>query len=141
MYSKICLKHWSSLLVSGAPIMSAIFNLKPLPSVVWLVWLLPNSVNRVRPLQFPKSQNSRHLGTNTLYKLSFCFRNTLSQPPQSHRSGSFYRRYCMLALLLVLGVTVLLLILSRLGRYSTENDPNLDPKNNPNLRVHEQHSM
>lgn len=64
----------------------------------------------------------------------FC-RNALGAQPRSRTGGSIYKRYCMLAILLVLGVVVLLLMMSRLGRYSTEDDPSFDPMQNPNIRV------
>jgi hypothetical protein len=48
---------------------------------------------------------------------------------------SIYKKYCMLGIILVLGIIVLMLIMSRLGRYTTENDPNFDIRNNPNIHV------
>ncbi|KAF5297077.1 hypothetical protein FQA39_LY02657 [Lamprigera yunnana] len=63
------------------------------------------------------------------------WKNALSVQPRGRVGGSVYKRYCMLTILLVLGVVVLLLMLNRLGRYNTEDDPSLDPKNNPNIRV------
>ncbi|KAF2892936.1 hypothetical protein ILUMI_13230 [Ignelater luminosus] len=63
------------------------------------------------------------------------WKNALGAQPRSRTGGSIYKRYCMLAILLVLGVVVLLLMMSRLGRYSTEDDPSFDPMQNPNIRV------
>ncbi|KAK4884481.1 hypothetical protein RN001_000752 [Aquatica leii] len=71
------------------------------------------------------------------------WKNALGSQPRSRTGGSIYKRYCMLAILMVLGVIVMLLIMNRLGRYSTDDDPSLDPMQNPNIRVQpiNQHSM
>ncbi|XP_018333415.1 zinc finger protein-like 1 homolog [Agrilus planipennis] len=63
------------------------------------------------------------------------WKNMATTHPLSRSGGSIYKRYCMLAILLVLGITVILLIMSRLGRYTTENDPNFDPLHNSQIRV------
>lgn len=64
------------------------------------------------------------------------FRNAWGVPPQTRRSASsIYKRYCMLGILLVLGVVVFFLIMSRLGRYVTEDDPSYDPVHNPMVHV------
>ncbi|KAH1007894.1 hypothetical protein HUJ04_005072 [Dendroctonus ponderosae] len=52
---------------------------------------------------------------------------------RGHRSKS--RRYCMLGTLVFLAVLVFFLLMSRLGRYSTENDPNFEEINNPFVNV------
>lgn len=50
---------------------------------------------------------------------------------------SIYRRYCMLVTLMIFGVIVFLFLMSKLGRYSTENDPNFDIGNNQFVNVHD----
>ncbi|KAF4532259.1 hypothetical protein B566_EDAN004346 [Ephemera danica] len=49
--------------------------------------------------------------------------------------GGLYRRYVMLAVLLVFALMTLIMIFSWLGRMATENDPNLDINQNPMLHV------
>ncbi|KAJ8949230.1 hypothetical protein NQ318_022742 [Aromia moschata] len=50
---------------------------------------------------------------------------------------SIYRKYCMLVTLIIFGVIFFLIIMSKLGRYSTENDPNFDIGNNQFVNVHD----
>jgi len=49
--------------------------------------------------------------------------------------GSIYKRYVMLGVLFLLGFLTVIVIFSWLGRMATENDPNLDPNQNPMLHV------
>lgn len=63
------------------------------------------------------------------------FRNARGAPPQTRSASSIYKRYCMLGILLVLGVVVFFLIMSSLGRYVTEDDPSYDPAHNPLVHV------
>lgn len=63
------------------------------------------------------------------------WKNALGVPLRNRNSGSIYKKYCMLAIVLVLGIVGMLLILNRLGRYNTEDDPSFDPHHNPQIRV------
>ncbi|KAJ8965455.1 hypothetical protein NQ317_000434 [Molorchus minor] len=56
---------------------------------------------------------------------------------RAKRGKSIYRKYCMLVTLIVIGVTLLLYLMSKLGRYSTENDPSLDMGSNQFVNVHD----
>lgn len=69
------------------------------------------------------------------YIVFIFFRITWGAPSKVRGGKSLYKKYCMLGIILVLGVVVFMLIMSRLGRYSTENDPNFDIRNNPNVHV------
>ncbi|KAJ8926010.1 hypothetical protein NQ315_009865 [Exocentrus adspersus] len=48
-----------------------------------------------------------------------------------------YRRYCLFVAVMIFGVVLFLFIMSKLGRYSTENDPNFDIGNNQFVKVHD----
>ncbi|KAG8231155.1 hypothetical protein J437_LFUL011824 [Ladona fulva] len=64
------------------------------------------------------------------------WKNISRQPSRSHRGGGhLYRRYWMAALLVAIGLLTLVVIFSKLGRMATANDPNLDPLQNPNIRI------
>lgn len=71
-------------------------------------------------------------------KVRRLLKNMLGSHPSPRGGSSIYKRYFMLAIILVLAVIVMLLVMSRLGRYYAENDPNLDPQFDRNIRV-EQH--
>lgn len=49
--------------------------------------------------------------------------------------GSLYKRYCMMALFIISLFIVFAIIFSKLRHYSTDNDPLLDPINNPHIKV------
>lgn len=49
--------------------------------------------------------------------------------------GGLFKRYCMAAILVIGSLIVLGIVFSRLGHLSTDNDPNLNPFENPNIRV------
>lgn len=66
------------------------------------------------------------------------WKNALGSQPQGRNTSSIAKRYCMLAILVVITLGVMLLLMSKLGRYYTENDPSLDLKFEPNVRVHDQ---
>ncbi|KAG2468857.1 ZFPL1 protein, partial [Polypterus senegalus] len=51
------------------------------------------------------------------------------------RPRSMKQRVLMVLIIGIIGFFTLILIMSKLGRASTENDPNLDPLLNPNIRV------
>lgn len=71
-----------------------------------------------------------------LIVISLFFRLTFGSNSSNLRGGrSIYKKYCMLGIIIIFGVIVFFLIMSRLGRYSTENDPNFDINNNPNIHV------
>ncbi|XP_017779663.1 PREDICTED: zinc finger protein-like 1 [Nicrophorus vespilloides] len=53
--------------------------------------------------------------------------------PQKHRSP--FRRYFMLIFIIVMGILVLLVTMSRLGHHYTDNDASLDIMNEPNIHV------
>ncbi|KAJ8935445.1 hypothetical protein NQ314_012865 [Rhamnusium bicolor] len=59
--------------------------------------------------------------------------------PLRARGGksSIYRRYCMLVTLMIFGVIIFIFLMSKLGRYSTENDPNFEIGNNQFVKVHD----
>ncbi|XP_030763418.1 zinc finger protein-like 1 [Sitophilus oryzae] len=57
--------------------------------------------------------------------------------PLRSRGRSKYRRYCMFGTLLILGVIFFLYFMSKLGRYSADNDPNLDEIHNPFVKNQE----
>ena len=48
------------------------------------------------------------------------------------------KRFLMVLLLGVIGFITFVVIMSKLGRDSAENDPLLDPMGNPNIRVREE---
>jgi hypothetical protein len=45
------------------------------------------------------------------------------------------KKILFIVLFIFIGLFTLIIIFSRLGSMSTENDPALDPMNNPNIRV------
>uniref|UniRef100_H3AC44 Zinc finger protein-like 1 n=1 Tax=Latimeria chalumnae TaxID=7897 RepID=H3AC44_LATCH len=51
------------------------------------------------------------------------------------RPTSMMQRFFVILLIGVIGFLTLIIIMSKLGRASTENDPNLDPMLNPHIRV------
>lgn len=61
------------------------------------------------------------------------WKNAIGAHPRSRTTGSIYKRYCMLAIILIFAVVVILLIMSKLSKYANENDPLWDLRQNPNL--------
>lgn len=59
----------------------------------------------------------------------------MSALQRNRGGGGLYKRYCMTAILIIGIFTVLAVVFSRLGHFSTDNDPLFDPRNNPNIRV------
>lgn len=62
-------------------------------------------------------------------------RITFGAPLRARGSRSKYRKYCMFGTLLIFAILIFLFLMSRLGRYSTENDPNFEEVNNPFINV------
>ncbi|XP_050311556.1 zinc finger protein-like 1 [Anthonomus grandis grandis] len=52
-----------------------------------------------------------------------------------HSGRSKFRKYCTYGTLIILLIILFLFLMSRLGRYSTENDPNFEEHNNPFINV------
>ncbi|KAK9703151.1 Ring finger domain [Popillia japonica] len=62
------------------------------------------------------------------------WKNAIGAHPRSRSGGSIYKRYCMLAIILVFAVAVIFLTISRLSnKYASDNDPMWDIRQNPNL--------
>ena len=69
-----------------------------------------------------------------------CFTLCIFLPCRNHQlsldgSGNLFRRYLMLALLLVVVMATLIVLLTRVGRGVANRDPSLDWRHNPNLRT------
>ncbi|XP_066996329.2 zinc finger protein-like 1 homolog [Anabrus simplex] len=63
------------------------------------------------------------------------WKSVLGPSPRRRTSGGhLYRRYWMAAILFFIGLLTLIVLFSWLGRMVTENDPNLDPKLDPQIR-------
>ncbi|XP_063221689.1 zinc finger protein-like 1 [Bacillus rossius redtenbacheri] len=62
---------------------------------------------------------------------------SMSGPSHPSRRGGahLYRRYWMAVILFIVGLLTLIAVFSWLGRIATADDPNLDPHQNPNVRV------
>ncbi|XP_060536270.1 zinc finger protein-like 1 [Cylas formicarius] len=67
--------------------------------------------------------------------ISTWWKITFGAPLRSRAGRSIYRRYCLLGTIIVIGVILFLYMMSKLGRYSTENDPNLDVNQNSFIAV------
>ena len=59
----------------------------------------------------------------------------MSKPPSRHHQTLLGGKRRMMVLLALLAGGTLLMVLSYLGHTSSDNDPMLDPLNNPNIRV------
>ncbi|KAK9884141.1 hypothetical protein WA026_005092 [Henosepilachna vigintioctopunctata] len=54
----------------------------------------------------------------------------------TRRSGkSLYKRYCLLGTVTIIGIIIIFLFLSKVGRHYANLNPNLDFESNPNLKV------
>lgn len=60
---------------------------------------------------------------------------TFGAPLRARGTRSKYRRYCMFGTFIIFGILIFLFLMSRLGRHSTENDPNFDEIHNPFINV------
>lgn len=68
--------------------------------------------------------------------LSRWFNNNFSAAQRlKQKPSSRIKRYLVVSFLAVAGFITLVLVFSELGRWSTENDPLLDPLSNPNIRM------
>lgn len=54
---------------------------------------------------------------------------------RGRKTGHINRRYWMAGILFIVGLLTLIVIFSWLGRIATQDDPNFDPYQNPNIRV------
>lgn len=69
-------------------------------------------------------------------KLKRIWRNALDASQTRNRGPvSLHKKYAVLVILIVFVIAFVLLTMSRLGKYYTENDPDLDPQSNANIRV------
>ncbi|CAH1163680.1 unnamed protein product [Phaedon cochleariae] len=60
---------------------------------------------------------------------------TFGASPRGRGSRSVCRRYCIFGTLIILGIILFMLIMSRLGKYSIENDPTFDMDSNRFINV------
>ncbi|KAL1497545.1 hypothetical protein ABEB36_008486 [Hypothenemus hampei] len=67
--------------------------------------------------------------------LSAWWKVTFGAPLRSRGTRSKFRKYCTIAILIIFVIILFLFTMSRLGRYSTENDPNLEEMHNPFINV------
>lgn len=62
----------------------------------------------------------------------------MSRPPSRHHQRLLGGKRHMIIILAVLACVTLLVVLSYLGHGASDNDPLLDPFNNPNIHVGEE---
>uniref|UniRef100_A0A8C5Q4H4 Zinc finger protein-like 1 n=1 Tax=Leptobrachium leishanense TaxID=445787 RepID=A0A8C5Q4H4_9ANUR len=67
--------------------------------------------------------------------LSWLARILRNRSDSKARPASKTQRFCIILIVAVLGFFTLILLMSKLGRASADNDPNLDPLFNPHIRV------
>ena len=65
----------------------------------------------------------------------FCYRSSAGGKHKKKDPNTTMKRFTVVIVIGIIAFLTILMILSRLGRKATEDDPFLDPMANPNIRV------
>lgn len=95
-----------------------------------------NVVDQKQPIVFDHDENKYKRKSATEWFIRW-FKSVANQGAPTYKTGHFYRRYFMAAIIMFILLGGFIVVFSKLGRMATEHDPSFLPENNPNIRTAE----
>ncbi|XP_075222454.1 zinc finger protein-like 1 homolog [Lycorma delicatula] len=87
-----------------------------------------------QPLIFDHDENKYKRKSATEW-FSRWWKSVANSGSPTYKSGHFYRRYFMAAVIMFILLGGLIVVFSKLGRMATDDDPSFLPESNPNIRI------